>query len=542
MKNYCLSVLALCLFINQQNIAQNVYHVNINNGDDTNDGLLWSSSFKNIQPAIDIAQEGDTILIAAGVYHPTKKIAAEHKDKTPTSERHRSFLITKDIALIGGFPADAINETTRNDRDWLANKTVLSGDMNGDDYEKDWPNKDENALHVVVMLHVSSAMYLDGFYIRGGHAEDDYAPVYVDNTLVQHDCGGGIYAFSKYESSPTLANLVICDNQAGQHGGGFYAYSESGEASPFMTNVTFTGNYADWRGGGLFIDGMIANPALLNVNITGNLTNYDGGGLFCIAEKSTEPVLANVLISGNKAKSGSGAFIIALEEFAAPEIINATICGNKSTSNSRGSGVFISAETQIAVPYIRNSVIWGNRSDQTDNITITGRNGVFTEYENNLIEGNSPGGSNLSGDDNPMFVNPKDADLAPTLNGFGDYRLLPESPLINKGQNSFMFLSVDLDGNTRICGGMIDIGAYEFQDDTSGNEMVSVDQDIWSHEGVLYVKISKNTTTIRIFSINGTLISQFNNVLEGLFSVSTLTAGFYIVTLSTGETAKIIIR
>ena len=544
MKNYILPVIALCLFLNKPLTAQNVYHVNIHNGDDTKDGLQWSSALKNIQPAIDMAEEGDTLLIAAGIYYPTDKIAEEHKDETPTSMRHRSFLIKKDIVLYGGFPADATNETSMNDRDWQANLTILSGDFDGNDYNKDgnYPNRQENALHVIVMLNLTSAMLLDGFHIMSGYAADDYAPVYVGNMLVQHDCGGGIYAISKYESSPALANLVIHDNHAGTHGGGFYNYSESGSASPLLTNVTMTGNFADWRGGGFFNDGMNANPVLENVNITGNHVNYDGGGLFCVAQQTTAPKLSNVLISGNKAKSGSGAYIMAFEDDASPEINNATICGNKSSGNARGSGVIISAQTGIASPYIRNSVIWGNRSDRIDNLLIEGSNGVSAEYENNLIEGSSTGGTNLSGDTDPLFVNPIDADLAPTIFDFGDYRLLPESPLINKGQNLFMSLPVDLDGNTRIVGGIVDIGAYEYQDDTSGNEKITADKIIWSHQGNLHVKITGNSTILRIFSINGSLFKQFNNLNEGLITISSLPSGYYIVTLSSGETAKIVIR
>jgi hypothetical protein len=51
----------------------------------------------------------------------------------------------------------------------------------------------------------------------------------------------------------------------------------------------------------------------------------------------------------------------------------------------------------------------------------------------------------------PMFVNPDS----------GDLRLQPCSPLINKGDNTFVTSATDIAGNPRIQRGTVDIGAYE---------------------------------------------------------------------------------
>ena len=528
--------------------AHFVYYVNINSGDDFNDGLSWNSAFKNLQPAIDVAVQGDTIKVAAGTYLPTEKMAEVYDEEAvivlPTNDRHRSFLIQKEIHLYGGFPADATNATTHNDRDWIKNETILSGDFNGDD--DGFKNMDENALHVVVLLFVTSATRLDGFIITGGNVSADSADVYVNNVLVQRNCGGGIYAISKYESSPTLANLVIRDNQAEQYGGGIYNYSESGNASPKLENVAILSNFADERGGGFFNDGMNASPELRNVNITGNLATFHGGGLFCIAEQMTAPYLENVLIAGNKATSGAGVYIIALEEDATPIITNATICHNKAAANGNGGGLFVSAYTALAKLEIRNTVIWGNRSNTVDNLIVYGESNptsswLETHISNSFIEGMIE--DNELGYDNrdPMFFDPVDAELAPTVSGYGNYRLSPESPLIDQGNNAFVTLSKDLDGQTRIVGSAVDIGAYEYQGDNSGNKVLLQNEHIWSHQGKLYVKIINNNVTMHIYSVNGNLVRQVNKLGEGLYSY-TLPCGLYIVTLSTGETTKIIIR
>jgi len=57
----------------------------------------------------------------------------------------------------------------------------------------------------------------------------------------------------------------------------------------------------------------------------------------------------------------------------------------------------------------------------------------------------------------PLFVN---------LAG-GDFHLQSNSPCINSGNNSYVTSNTDLDGNARIVGGTVDIGAYEYQTPTS---------------------------------------------------------------------------
>ena len=61
----------------------------------------------------------------------------------------------------------------------------------------------------------------------------------------------------------------------------------------------------------------------------------------------------------------------------------------------------------------------------------------------------------------PQFVMPITATVAPTTTG--NYRLQANSPAINAGDNSAVKVTTDLDGNPRISGGIVDLGAYEVQ-------------------------------------------------------------------------------
>ena len=57
----------------------------------------------------------------------------------------------------------------------------------------------------------------------------------------------------------------------------------------------------------------------------------------------------------------------------------------------------------------------------------------------------------------PLFVNP----------ATGDFHLQSNSPCINAGKNIYIPITNDLDGNARIVGGTVDVGAYEYQTPTS---------------------------------------------------------------------------
>lgn len=552
---FCL--LAFPIFAKSE-VAQRVIYVNVNNGNDFNSGESWNSAFKSLQQALDVATNGDTVKVAAGTYLPTKKIAEVYSTQAnppiPTNDRHRSFLLKSIVYLYGGFPSDATPATTMKDRDWEKYPTILSGDFNGDDGDNH-ENMDENALHVMVMLNVNTESTLDGFYISGGNAANDSASVFVGGTIVSYDCGGGIYAIAANQSVPTLTNVVISGNRADMDGGGFYNYSLSNYASPKLKNVTLINNYSGERGGAFCTEGQYADPILVHVSMVGNTSAAYGGGFFCMAGKATAPYFENVLISGNKAAVGGGAYIVAIEEDASPIITNATICGNRATNNGRTvGGILITAQMAKASPSLRNSVIWGNKDNNdiaypgmdltyiTDNILFEGKSGTNPEYSHCLIEGlNLVAGENLSGYENPMFTSPVDADFAPTVTDFGDYRLLPASPLINKGNNAYVSVPEDLDGQSRIFGGTVDIGAYELQSDPSPNEVVRDNEWIWGHQGNLHVQIANKTAILRIYSTNGTLVKQVNDLAEGFYTFA-LPDGLYIVTLSTGKTAKIFIR
>jgi hypothetical protein len=197
-------------------------------------------------------------------------------------------------------------------------------------------------------------------------------------------------------------------------------------SSPALTNVTFSGNATigdlGEHGGGMYnLSG--SSPTLDNVIFSGNAADDFGGGMF---NWDSGPILTNVSFSGNVADNGGGMY----NRESSPAIRNSILWGNQ---DSNGTGVDAQIDNDDSTPVISYTLVqdysaWG------------------IDYDGNL-------------DADPLFVTPVDPNNAPTTEG--NLRLQQGSPAIDAGDNSYVTVPTDLDGNVRILGTAVDMGAYE---------------------------------------------------------------------------------
>jgi|GEM_PF-684741 len=159
----------------------------------------------------------------------------------------------------------------------------------------------------------------------------------VSDNAVQHceaESGGGIFC----QVEGVLANNVIRNNRAAEHGGGIWG-------GTIITGNTVSDNEADWRGGGIWCRGAEVEG---NV-VTGNAAGIWGGGI--VARDDT--LLQQNIIAGNTAQTTGGGLLTFGYTVQAS---NNTFIGNRA--GEAGGAVHIGTfNSQVT---ITNSILWGN--------------------------------------------------------------------------------------------------------------------------------------------------------------------------------------
>ena len=429
-------------------------------------GSSWTCAFQHLQDAIDAASSGHEIWVKAGTYLPTKE-----PDGTTDSSRDFTFYLENGVAVYGGFNG---SETMRAQRDWIANPTILSGDLGtaGDN--------SDNCYNVVLSVSDANTTILDGFTVSGGNANGS-GSLLVETITIRKTDGGGMVTYSSnptvgnctfsgnsaeygggmsnLSSNPTVSNCTFSGNTAVDEGGGMQNF----RSSPTVTACTFTNNSAAttsaFGGGGGMSNSFNSSPTVSKCSFMGNVSNYHGGAMLNIV--GSTPTVTNCLFSGNSTLSSGGA----VSNYAPSTLINCTISGNKAGNSDGGGGI----ANEVANVVLTNCIIWNNRSgtntgSATSNLRNYGGAPIITY---SLIQNNNPSGTgNLNGIPNaadsnyPSFTTPLDPATAPSTSG--DFHIGACSPAINKGDNTGA-PATDLFGNARPFGASVDLGVHEFQ-------------------------------------------------------------------------------
>jgi hypothetical protein len=230
--------------------------------------------------------------------------------------------------------------------------------------------------------------------------------------------GAGLSGFTLTNGATRRSGDLVHE----QKGGGVWCDPMSG----VISNCVLTRNSAYQRGGGAWL-GMLDHCML-----TDNSVLYvvgSGGGAY--GSRLTDCVLTGNSSGGTTANGGGAASAV---------LNNCTLTGNTAGVGSGAS----SSQLNNCIAYYNTSPggAVGNYSSCMLNYCCT-------------TPQPSSGAGNFT--NVPLFMDV----------GARDFHLQTNSPCINAGANGYVSTATDLDGNPRIAGGTVDVGAYEFQDPPS---------------------------------------------------------------------------
>lgn len=311
-----------------------------------------SPCFGSIQAAVDAAQPGDEIRVAAGTYAGTSRVVVDDVAYT------QHVLIAKPLSLQGGYGAGNWNAP-----DPSAHPTVIDAQGHG------------RAISIVG--DGTQTVVIAGFTLTGGDYDglgNGPDEAHVACVRTGSDCGGGLFAFGV---QLVLRDCLIAGNVAGRTkpfsdgGGAFLWYVNDGSrientrfvnnAAPVsggsggglmvefggslaIVNSSFEDNAADGNGGAVHVFQPNGRLSVENTAFTGNSAGQEGGALEARLTFRGEALALDRVRFQNNEGSGQGAALSLIKlgsEPSAVRLTNVLLANNRLTSpSSAGAAIY----------------------------------------------------------------------------------------------------------------------------------------------------------------------------------------------------------
>ena len=379
--------------------------------------------------------DNDTVHIASGIY-------------TVNSLSYKPTISAGNISIIG------------------EGNVVLDANSQGRVLEIDTSGANDDGLEILVQ----NITFRNGL-VSGGNAK-----------------GGGLKIKTRY-ANITVKNCSFENNTVTQDadGAGLYVSTETGNIN--LEHSTFKNNNSDDYSGGFDLTSNEGRIIVSHNTVINNSGGYGGGGS---VETSIGRIdILNNIFAKNRATAlgnGRGGGLLINLNAGETYIINNTI--TKNSSSAYGGGIHIKAFDNNGKIYLYNNIAYFNSADKNgDDIYIEAEKSDTEKYtptiniENNdyhyiYIENETAITSeNKLKEQNNLSVDPAFVDIES-----GDYHLSQNSPVIDKGDSSpiLPIPETDIDGESRLQGNGVDIGADEvpITDSSDQNNQGEQDNDI----------------------------------------------------------------
>lgn len=406
---------------------------------------VGTCDYDNIQAAVDAANDGAVIKVAAGTYTGVEAHPSPLGYDGPSVVTQVVY-ISKEVTVQGGYTT---TDSFADPPDPETNPTTLDAQKQGR----------------VLFIAGDITATIEGLRIVGGDASGLGGDPWGYGWL---DSGGGAYVVS---ATVVIANSEISGNAAGYGGGlllndssftlnGSIVYSNTADNSggiwSFNSNARLTNNVVSFNTAVYYGGGILAEFGKLTLEANKIISNVaeTGGGLAFI---DSSGVMTNSVIADNLATHQGGALVVDSDyESSSVYLVHCTIARNRC--GFYGSGIHVDGsggDTQ-------NTVAMTNTILVSHTIGILAESGTTATLEATLwgtatwANESDWGGSgtivtsSINIWDDPAFVNP-DA---------GDYHISSSSAARDAGVNAGV--NEDIDGDTRPVGIGYDLGADEY--------------------------------------------------------------------------------
>ncbi|MEM6764443.1 MAG: choice-of-anchor Q domain-containing protein [Bacteroidota bacterium] len=371
-----LLVVFLVLSLSLDAIAQNKIYVN-DDANGANTGLSWEDAYTNLHDALEEAEYGDQVWVAAGIYKPTNCQTCSQEN------RKESFRLKNGVSLLGGFSGEEqklSERVTDSINLFTENPTILDGNIGITEDSID------NSFTLLTVRQFDSTAEINGLVFRnvlyngnqqdtGGALNIRESDISVTNCIFEHNhsvFGGAINykntknPFNVQRNTFLLRNCQFIQNHGSIDGGAVNAFSLINvqiERCNFILNTST-------KGGALFSS--TRNLLIDSCTFERNISKESGGGICAVDSPSINAqniFISNTIFHNNKAK-GNSSRILGGGLYCNSEVLKIDSClfqGNES--KSEGGGIYCGSGTDSV--FIDNSRFFQNKV-KGDNSTQKG--------------------------------------------------------------------------------------------------------------------------------------------------------------------------